>query len=86
MDGYLVFDTYRGRMVNVYHAKTYTAAQEAKENLINLHKELYKDQLRGYGPVILLHLDTVPSWESKEEDARNGKGAKTIQESKARLI
>lgn len=81
MEGFLVFDTYRGRMVNVYHAKTYEAALAAEAHI----KTVTSWNTLAFGEVTILHLDTVPSWES-EEVSKNGEGAKTIQESQTRLI
>ena len=54
MDGYLVFDTVKGRMISVYHTKTHEAALEARAEI----------KAMGVGNAFwILHLDTVLSWE-----------------------
>ncbi len=93
MEGYLIFDTLKGRMINVYHAKTYEAALEAKACIKGTNLEFSG----AVTEVTILHLETVPCWEAKikrdvkkptidrlwrerlkREGSENGKGTKEI--------
>ena len=91
MEGYLVFDTFKGRTVNVYHTESYLATFDAREEL----------EAAAVGRVTVLHLSTVTSWEAvvkrgikkptidrlwrerlKREGSENGKGTEEVQSSK----